>query len=544
MALVLSSGPTSAAGTINFVGLDLVTTSNTSTQINGHTAGSVVLSSDVQSCIQVQNGSAFSIDVVLDGLPANTDASRRLAGANYDVDYDGSIVKIGNDDDVDSLYDEDTQIGDGDQDADNFDGEEGNDDPNGTGATIGHNIGFILTGANDLSDGNGNDTVTYSDWTATYFKLSSFPNGPRSGVLERLQVTAVGLGSTDLTIRDFYATDNANSNPTLQDAKAVNFDIGTVGNARIEVVAGAPGACTFSGLVAAPTETPTSLHTATPAPMDALGGFDFFSAQADFSTWCSLVANPWPVPPGDDDCDGFASSREDFMTTEKTLTCGDTPGGNRDAWPPDNNRDRRAGLADVLAYIPVFNTSPPGPPYVKRLDLTADDRISLVDILAFIPFFNGSCASGKAQVHPGTTGPIQTTTLIACFQPVCVPTSVSWYITGDTWGWYTNTWFNQYFVEQGIYIYDYWHLPLPGDLGYSLGMRVTADNIPPGATPIGSSTYCPPIIYNYQDDLWDCRASYDGQIFVYPIYSSHGAVAGTGSLFGGSDTAIGFSPVP
>ncbi|MDO8616207.1 MAG: hypothetical protein Q7T33_10830, partial [Dehalococcoidia bacterium] len=87
----------SAAGTITFVGIDVVTTGNTATQINGHLVAAVVLATDVQTCIQVANDATFEIDVVLHGLPADatpTTGGDRLAGVNYDIDYDGAIVKL------------------------------------------------------------------------------------------------------------------------------------------------------------------------------------------------------------------------------------------------------------------------------------------------------------------------------------------------------------------------------------------------------------------------------------------------------------------
>ncbi|MDO8616994.1 MAG: hypothetical protein Q7T33_14895 [Dehalococcoidia bacterium] len=60
-----------------------------------------------------------------------------------------------------------------------------------------------------------------------------------------------------------------------------------------------------------------------------------------------------------------------------------------DAWPVDNNDDRKAGLADILAYIPVYGQNvPPGPP---RYDINEDGKIGLADILVFIPFFNLTC---------------------------------------------------------------------------------------------------------------------------------------------------------
>jgi hypothetical protein len=103
---------------------------------------------------------------------------------------------------------------------------------------------------------------------------------------------------------------------------------------------------------------------------------------------------PWPVPSGDPDCDGFDTSDEGFMGTDAARYCAATLTPNDeavDAWPVDNNDDRQPGLADILAYIPVFLTSAPGPPYLRRLDLNANNTIGLADILAFIPFYLGTC---------------------------------------------------------------------------------------------------------------------------------------------------------
>ncbi len=109
-------------------------------------------------------------------------------------------------------------------------------------------------------------------------------------------------------------------------------------------------------------------------------------AWGDACDACPTVATIWLAPTGDDDCDGFSSARETFMGTDANLACG------ANAWPVDNNDDHTAGLADVLRYIPVFNTAAPGPPYNKRFDLNADNKAGLSDILMFIPFFNKTCS--------------------------------------------------------------------------------------------------------------------------------------------------------
>ena len=53
----------------------------------------------------------------------------------------------------------------------------------------------------------------------------------------------------------------------------------------------------------------------------------------------------------------------------------------------------RAGWADILRYITVFNITPPSPPSADnaRFDLNANNKIGLSDILMFISFFNLTC---------------------------------------------------------------------------------------------------------------------------------------------------------
>jgi hypothetical protein len=53
-------------------------------------------------------------------------------------------------------------------------------------------------------------------------------------------------------------------------------------------------------------------------------------------------------------------------------------------WPVDINNDGKAGLTDILAYIPVFGSVAPTPLYNARFDLNTDGKAGLT----FIPFFN------------------------------------------------------------------------------------------------------------------------------------------------------------
>ncbi|MDO8617056.1 MAG: hypothetical protein Q7T33_15205 [Dehalococcoidia bacterium] len=311
-----------AAGTITFVGIDVVTTGNTSTQINGHLVAAVVLATDVQTCISVANGATFNIDIVLHGLPADatpTTGGDRLAGVNYDIDYDGAIVKLGNNDDpgTDGLYDEDTLIGDTDQDGDGSDGEEGNDDPNSIGATTGHTP-IMLSGANDFSKGNGVDTATWSDFHSSLFKLSGFIAGPRSGAIERITVKAVGAGVTTLNLRD-----DANAAPTLGDDASANFTIGNggAGDATIAVDVPCPSgatatatATTTATATATATETAmaTATETATATPTETATATPTETATAGPSPSPTFTPTPTPTP-----TPGPASGR----TTSTQVSC-------------------------------------------------------------------------------------------------------------------------------------------------------------------------------------------------------------------------------
>ena len=105
---------------------------------------------------------------------------------------------------------------------------------------------------------------------------------------------------------------------------------------------------------------------------------------------------PWPVPAGDDDCDGFTTADESFMGTAPLVLCAGTLGADNepppDAWPFDFNDDQKAMLGDVLRYIGRVNTSPPNPNYDVRYDLNASGNITLADPLRYIAVMNLSCA--------------------------------------------------------------------------------------------------------------------------------------------------------
>jgi hypothetical protein len=96
----------------------------------------------------------------------------------------------------------------------------------------------------------------------------------------------------------------------------------------------------------------------------------------------------------DNDLDGFKTGLELYTTTSPTVKCATTTTLNDetvDAQVTDNNDDRKSGLSDILAYIPVFNTQLPSSAFNRRYDLNIDGKAGLADILGFIPFFNLTC---------------------------------------------------------------------------------------------------------------------------------------------------------
>ncbi len=100
------------------------------------------------------------------------------------------------------------------------------------------------------------------------------------------------------------------------------------------------------------------------------------------------------LPDCDHDTVGVRNDfQEIFMGTDFQTRCAaDITANNEfgtDKWPFDFNDDRKAALADILAYIPVFNTTGNA-----RWDQNQDGYVKLADILSYIPVFNLSCIPG------------------------------------------------------------------------------------------------------------------------------------------------------
>ncbi len=102
------------------------------------------------------------------------------------------------------------------------------------------------------------------------------------------------------------------------------------------------------------------------------------------------------MPPGDDDCDGWATGDEDFYGTLPFTACPATSTANDeepDPWPPDFDDSQTVNLLDLLPFKQHFGAvDPQDPLYEARYDLQADGDIDIQDLLPFKQFFMLSCA--------------------------------------------------------------------------------------------------------------------------------------------------------
>ena len=87
----------------------------------------------------------------------------------------------------------------------------------------------------------------------------------------------------------------------------------------------------------------------------------------------------------DTDSDGFSDTIEQYIGTNPNLACG------ANAWPSDFNNDGKATLADVLMFIPTFDSVDGQPKYNFRFDLNMDGKIDISDVLRMQLYFNKKC---------------------------------------------------------------------------------------------------------------------------------------------------------
>jgi hypothetical protein len=110
---------------------------------------------------------------------------------------------------------------------------------------------------------------------------------------------------------------------------------------------------------------------------------------------CPTYATDWPIPTGDDDCDGFTTTAENFIGTLPLVPCAATSMANNeplpDVWPADFNDDQLVTGSDILKFSVAYGSSAPGPPYTVRLDLNNNGLITGSDILRLSPYYGKKC---------------------------------------------------------------------------------------------------------------------------------------------------------
>jgi subtilisin family serine protease len=146
-----------------------------------------------------------------------------------------------------------------------------------------------------------------------------------------------------------------------------------------------------------PTPSPTPTPVPTPGPNDRDGDGDLDSVD-NCPDWYNPAQQlpPWPVPPGDPDCDGFTTSRETFVGTDATRHCAEDAILNNepvDSGVTDFDDNQITSVSDLVLFGPHFNKFGPGPPYSVRFDTNADGWITIADVVIIGPLFNRNCAS-------------------------------------------------------------------------------------------------------------------------------------------------------
>jgi len=119
------------------------------------------------------------------------------------------------------------------------------------------------------------------------------------------------------------------------------------------------------------------------------------NAEDNCSAWSNTAQQvpTWTIPAGDDDCDGFAASREQHVGTDPIEHCNATTGVNDepDAWPGDFNDDKITNLADVSSFNSTYNKLQNDNGYSQRHDLNASNSVTLADVSLIAPFYNRTC---------------------------------------------------------------------------------------------------------------------------------------------------------
>jgi len=111
----------------------------------------------------------------------------------------------------------------------------------------------------------------------------------------------------------------------------------------------------------------------------------------DTCDFCPMTATHWYVPDGDDDCDGFTTSREQYLGTDPLDACRDDP--SDDAWPLDVSKDAQISVVgDVLNFRDRIGATSGAPNWWQRLDFNGDGQISVVgDVLTYRGMIGETC---------------------------------------------------------------------------------------------------------------------------------------------------------
>jgi len=129
----------------------------------------------------------------------------------------------------------------------------------------------------------------------------------------------------------------------------------------------------------------------TVTPGNDIDGDGIVNASDNCPNWPNPAQNlpPWPVVPGDPDCDGFTTTVENSAGTAPLAYCG------TDAWPADINNDGFVDIiGDIAALTAEFGKSVPPAPV--RYDIAPDPPDGFIDVIGDIArlagLFGQSCA--------------------------------------------------------------------------------------------------------------------------------------------------------
>jgi putative hemolysin len=133
-------------------------------------------------------------------------------------------------------------------------------------------------------------------------------------------------------------------------------------------------------------------------PVSELIGF-WWHENSDGDDWgdacdnCPTTATPWYVPLGDDDCDGFTTAVEDYMTTDPLDACPDDD--THDAWPLDIDMNCDVSVTgDVYYYRGRIGATLGDPAWWQRLDLDMNGEISVTgDVFIYRGMIGKSCTN-------------------------------------------------------------------------------------------------------------------------------------------------------